>query len=221
MAHSQAAKAKTHERIIRIAAERLRQTGIDQLSIADLMKEAGLTVGGFYKHFRSRDDLVVEALGSVLGGWEKELDESPTEPDDHHFPCLVERYLSKDHRDNPGAGCPIGALVSDVGRSSAPTRELYTKQIRRTIRLLAGLLGDASSPARRQQAILAYTAMVGAIALSRAVSNEPLSSEILVSVKESLVKDTSRAPEKKTAKTRDAVLKRHPRRATKRSQEKT
>jgi TetR/AcrR family transcriptional regulator, transcriptional repressor for nem operon len=60
MAHSQAAKAQTHKRILRVAAERLRQTGIDRLSIADLMKEAGLTVGGFYKHFRSRDDLVVE-----------------------------------------------------------------------------------------------------------------------------------------------------------------
>jgi TetR/AcrR family transcriptional regulator, transcriptional repressor for nem operon len=219
MAHSQAAKAQTHERILRVAAERLRQTGIDRLSIADLMKEAGLTVGGFYKHFRSRDDLVVEALGSVLGGWERELDESPTEPDEHYFPGLVERYLSEDHRDNPGAGCPIGALVGDVGRSNEPTRELYTKQIRRNIRLLARLLG--ASPSRRQQAILAYSAMLGAIALSRAVSDQPLSTEILASVKELLVKDASRGPQKKTAKTADAVLTRHPRRATKRNQEKT
>jgi TetR/AcrR family transcriptional regulator, transcriptional repressor for nem operon len=221
MAHSQAAKAQTHERILRVAAERLRQTGIDRLSIADLMKEAGLTVGGFYKHFRSRDDLVVEALGSVLGGWERELDESPTEPDEHYFPGLVERYLSEDHRDNPGAGCPIGALVGDVGRSNEPTRELYTKQIRRNIRLLARLLGASSSPPRRQQAILAYSAMLGAIALSRAVSDQPLSTEILASVKELLVKDASRGPQKKTAKTADAVLTRHPRRATKRNQEKT
>ena len=195
MAHSQAAKAQTHERILRVAAERLRQTGIDRLSIADLMKEAGLTVGGFYKHFRSRDDLVVEALGSVLGGWERELDESPTEPDEHYFPGLVERYLSEDHRDNPGAGCPIGALVGDVGRSSEPTRELYTKQIRRNIRLLARLLarllGDTSSPPPLQQAILAYSAMLGAIALSRAVSDQPLSTEILASVKELLVKNAS------------------------------
>jgi len=219
MAHSQAAKAQTHERILRVAAERLRQTGIDRLSIADLMKEAGLTVGGFYKHFRSRDDLVVEALGSVLGAWERELDESPTEPDEHYFPGLVERYLSEDHRDNPGAGCPIGALVGDVGRSNEPTRELYTKQIRRNIRLLARLLG--ASPSRRQQAILAYSAMLGAIALSRAVSDQPLSTEILASVKELLVKDASRGPQKKTAKTADAVLTRHPRRATKRNQEKT
>ena len=220
MAHSQAAKARTHKRILRVAAERLRQTGIDRLSIADLMKEAGLTVGGFYKHFRSRDDLVVEALGSVLGGWERELDESPTEPDEHYFPGLVERYLSEDHRDNPGAGCPIGALVGDVGRSSEPTRELYTKQIRRNIRLLARLLGDTSSPPPRQQAILAYSAMLGAIALSRAVSDEPLSSEILASVKELLVKNASRGSQKKAAKTEDAVLQRHPRRATKRNQEK-
>ena len=220
MAHSQAAKAQTHKRILRVAAERLRQTGIDRLSIADLMKEAGLTVGGFYKHFRSRDDLVVEALGSVLGGWERELDESPTEPDEHYFPGLVERYLSEDHRDNPGAGCPIGALVGDVGRSSEPTRELYTKQIRRNIRLLARLLGDTSSPPPRQQAILAYSAMLGAIALSRAVSDEPLSSEILASVKELLVKNASRGSQKKAAKTEDAVLPRYPRRATKRNQEK-
>ena len=187
MAHSQAAKAQTHKRILRVAAERLRQTGIDRLSIADLMKEAGLTVGGFYKHFRSQDDLVVEALGSVLGGWERELDESPTEPDERYFPGLVERYLSEDHRDNPGAGCAIG----DVGRSSEPTRELYTKQIRRNIRLLARLLGDTSSPPPRQQAILAYSAMLGAIALSRAVSDQPLSTEILASVKELLVKNAS------------------------------
>jgi hypothetical protein len=109
----------------------------------------------------------------------------------------------------------------DVGRSNEPTRELYTKQIRRNIRLLARLLGDSSSPPRRQQAILAYSAMLGAIALSRAVSDQPLSTEILASVKELLVKDASRGPQKKTAKTADAVLTRHPRRATKRNQEKT
>jgi hypothetical protein len=87
--------------------------------------------------------------------------------------------------------------------------------------LLARLLGDSSSPPRRQQAILAYSAMLGAIALSRAVSDQPLSSEILASVKELLVKNASRGPQKKTAKTEDAVLTRHPRRATKRNREKT
>src|ERR1700686_3986241 len=74
MCHSKSAKAKTHKRIVAIASKRFREEGIAGVGIAELMKEAGLTVGGFYKHFNSRDDLVAEALGSALGGWKRQVD---------------------------------------------------------------------------------------------------------------------------------------------------
>ena len=74
MRHSKAEKAKTHKRIVAIAAKRFREEGIAGIGIAELMKEAGLTVGGFYKHFKSRDDLVAEAVGSALGVWKHQVD---------------------------------------------------------------------------------------------------------------------------------------------------
>src|ERR1700757_3811983 len=106
MRHSKAEKTKTHQRIVAIASKRFREEGLVGIGIADLMKEAGLTVGGFYKHFNSRDALVAEAVGLALELWKNQLDAAASGGPPVTYDSLVDQYLSDAHRDHPGVGCP-------------------------------------------------------------------------------------------------------------------
>ena len=185
MRRSQAEKAKTHKHIVAIAAKRFREEGLAGIGIADLMKEAGLTVGGFYKHFKSRDELVAEAVGSALGGWKRQVDAAASGGRLVTYKSLVADYLSDTHRNLPGTGCPVGALAGDIARSDKRTRAVVSRQIRDDIELIASLIRGADGKDKgtaRSQAVLAYCALVGAIGVARAVSDEQLSREILKSV---------------------------------------
>ena len=185
MGHSKAEKAKTHKRIVAIASKRFREEGLAGVGIANLMKEAGLTVGGFYKQFDSRDDLVAEAVGSALGAWKRRVDAAASGGPPVTYESLVDDYLSETHRDQPGTGCPVVALAGDIARSDKRTRALVTQQIRDNIELLATLIHDANEKNKRgarSQAILTYCALVGAIGVARAVSDQQLSGEILKTV---------------------------------------
>ena len=182
MGHSRAEKAKTHQRIVALASKRFRQKGLAGIGIADLMKEADLTVGGFYKHFKSRDDLVAEAVGSALGFWKRQVDAAASGGPPVTYESLVDDYLSETHRNHPGTGCPVGALAGDIARSDKRTRALVTGQIRDDIALLANLIHGGNEEEKgtaRSQAILTYCALVGAIGVARAVSDQELSREIL------------------------------------------
>ena len=159
------------------------------------MKEAGLTVGGFYKHFDSRDHLVAEALGSALETWKRRADAAAAGGPPFTYESLIKDYLSEAHRDHPGAGCPIGALAGDLARTDERTRAVVTRQIAEQIELLANLIGETSKKekrAARAWAILTYCALVGAISMARAVSDEQLSREILKTVAELLRKPAAR-----------------------------
>jgi len=189
MGHSRSAKAKTHKRIVDIASKRFREKGLAGIGIADLMKEAGLTVGGFYKHFNSRGDLVAEAVGSALGRWKRQVDAAASGGPPVTYEALVDDYLSEAHRNDPGAGCPVSALAGEIGRSDKRTRALVTRQIRDDIELLSTLIRDTNEKdksAARSQAMLTYCALVGAIGVARAVSDEQLSGEILKTVSQLL-----------------------------------
>ena len=182
MRHSKAEKAKTHKRIVAIASRRFREEGLAGIGIADLMKEAGLTVGGFYKHFHSRDALVAEAVGRALELWKRQVDAAGSGGPPVTYESLVDDYLSETHRDHPGAGCPIGALAGDLARCDKRTRALVSRKIRDNIQLLATLIrnkNQADEGGVRSQAVLTYCTLVGAIGMSRAVSDKQLSREIL------------------------------------------
>ena len=190
MGHSKVEKAETHKRIVSIAAKRFREEGLTGIGIADLMREAGLTVGGFYKHFKSRDALVAEALGSALEMWKHQVKAAASGGPPVTYESLVDDYLSQAHRDHPGTGCPVCALAGDIARSDKRTRAVVTRQIRDNIALLATLIRDTSQRDQgekdkstlRAQAVLTYCALVGAIGVARAVSDEQLSREILKTV---------------------------------------
>jgi TetR/AcrR family transcriptional regulator, transcriptional repressor for nem operon len=181
MGHSKADKAESHERIVRIAAEKFREAGLDGVGVADIMKEAGLTHGGFYRHFESRDALVAEAVESALAAGARRLSRVVEKSGEQAFAAVVDTYLSKEHVDRLGSGCALVALASDVVRSGSRTRSAYTRQVENYLGMFAELLRPLGPDARRR-AIAVLSALVGALALARAVDDEALTREVLESV---------------------------------------
>lgn len=188
MGHSQKDKMETHERIVRLAAQRFRECGIDAISIANLMKEAGLTQGGFYKHFSSRDKLVTEAVTTALLQAQADpLSAQASRTGGAAFPSRVKAYLNPLHRDSAGEGCAVVALVNDMSRAGHEARDVYTRQVNRAIDTYANLIANDATGQGRDHAIVAFSAMVGALALARAVSDATLSNEILETVSTYLI----------------------------------
>ncbi|WP_394824922.1 TetR/AcrR family transcriptional regulator [Pendulispora albinea] len=183
MGHSQAEKAENHDRILRIAAARFREKGIEGLSVADLMKEAGLTHGGFYRHFASREDLVAEAIAYALTDGETQGGLEELSADNVTFTTLIDAYLNETHRDSPAQGCAVAALAGDVARSGARTRAVFTRQVKRNIQSLSAMLANGDAPSKRAHAILIWSALVGSLTLARAVNDKKLSAEILETVR--------------------------------------
>jgi TetR/AcrR family transcriptional regulator, transcriptional repressor for nem operon len=197
MGHSRAEKAKTHKHIVSIASKKFREEGLAGVGIAELMKEAGLTVGGFYKHFDSRDDLVAEAVSSAFGGWQRRVDAAKSGGPSVSLAKLIDDYLNKAHRDNPGSGCAFSALAPEIARSDKRTRSLTSEQVQNDIKLIATLLPGRDKRTARSRAILIFSALVGAMSLARAVSDEALSREILETVGGLLKNSASKHPEAK------------------------
>ena len=179
MRQSRQEKAKTHERILEVASERIRQQGLDRPAVAEIMQAAGLTHGGFYKHFGSRDDLIAEATESALADSDRYVRELTDRAEDP-LAAFVDWYLSAEHRDDPGTGCAVPALGGDVRRGDERLRTAYRGQVQRYFENVERFLGGGEDA--RQRAILTVSALVGALVLSRAVDDEALSDEILSAV---------------------------------------
>src|ERR1700678_3987356 len=182
MGYSKAQKEKTHKRIVAIASRRFREKGLAGFGIAELMKEAGLTVGGFYKHFNSRDELVAAALRDAFGTWQQQREAAESGGEPLSFEKLIDDYVSYLHRKNPGAGCAFSALAPEIARSDKRTRALTSDQVKADLELLVGLLPGRDKRAARSRAILTFSALVGAMSLVRAVSGGAISREILNTV---------------------------------------
>src|SRR5918993_3402176 len=157
--------ALNRERILEAAAELFRERGFDGIGVADLMKEAGLTHGGFYGHFSSKEELIAEASARALAGslavWSKLAERAPDDP----LSAVAGAYLTSGHRDNPGAGCLLAALGPDVSRQGPLVRRAVTGHLRSAIDLLTKLVPTRSKAARRQKAISTCATLVGAMVL--------------------------------------------------------
>ena len=171
--------ARNRDRILDAAAQLFRERGFDGIGVADLMKEAGLTHGGFYGHFSSKEDLIAEAsaraLTRSLALWSKLAERASRDP----LSAIAGVYLTSRHRDNPGAGCLLAALGPDVSRQGTAVRRAVTDYVRSGCDLLAKLVPRKSKAARRQKAITIYATLVGAMVMARAVNDRALSQEIL------------------------------------------
>jgi TetR/AcrR family transcriptional repressor of nem operon len=162
--------AENRRRILDSASQLFREKGFDAVSVAEVMKAAGLTHGGFYGHFRSKDDLIAQALahGLASGG--------EGEGDLHAF---VAAYLSPGHRDNAAEGCPTACLAADVRHQTPAARAALEEGIRAQIDRFSKALPAAAAADGRQMAIASWAAMVGAVILSRAIEDPELSREVL------------------------------------------
>jgi TetR/AcrR family transcriptional repressor of nem operon len=183
MGHSRDDKARSHERIVGIAAARLRESGTAGPGVAELMKAAGLTHGGFYKHFDSRDDLVAEAVDRALRDNDGFMTTLRAGAADAHaaLGLFVDWYTSAEHRDTPGAGCAVVSFGADAPRADQRVRMAYIGQVQRYLVHLEALLGD------RKRAAAALSALVGAVLVARAVGPCELSDEILAAARESVL----------------------------------
>jgi len=174
---TRAQAAANREKILDVAGTLFRQHGYDGIGVAEIMKRAGLTHGGFYGHFASKDELAAEITGRVLGrkDWTERLTRSATPT----FGDVVRGYLSTRHRDDAGRGCLFAALASDVVRQPKPVRHAFTQGLRDRVETLRSLLPGRSAAARREKALATMAGLVGALVLSRAVDDPELSDEIL------------------------------------------
>jgi TetR/AcrR family transcriptional regulator, transcriptional repressor for nem operon len=181
MGHSKANKQRSRELIVKTAAKVFRERGVDGIGLADLMKAAGLTHGGFYGHFDSRDDLIAEAVERALGESGKSM-ASIVEgglPRKMALVRLIDAYLSVAHRDQLGTSCAVAIMANDVSRSNARCRSAYTRQVEIYLDLLVGLIATEKRKSRKSKAIAALSTLVGAVSMARAVNDEKLSRELL------------------------------------------
>ncbi|MBR0795715.1 TetR/AcrR family transcriptional regulator [Bradyrhizobium jicamae] len=181
MGHSQADKARNRERILNEAATEIRDKGLDAVSIGGLMQRVNLTHGGFYGHFASRSDLIAEALQQALAAGEAAARASRDPDKPVSMNSLARSYLSRTHRDSRKTGCAISALISDVGRADEQCRVVMEPHIEAFIAKVAHVLGDDA------RAIIAVSAMIGALAISRVVTDPKRSDAVLRTVRDGVV----------------------------------
>jgi TetR/AcrR family transcriptional regulator, transcriptional repressor for nem operon len=182
MRHSKEDKAASHERIVEVAAARIRESGTEQPGVAEIMRAAGLTHGGFYKHFGSRDELIAEAVERALTDSESRVTELTAGAEDP-LAAFADAYVSAGHRDDPASGCGVVALGTDMPRVGGPAQEAYRVQVERYLAHLQPLLGGGDAGRR---ATMALSAMVGAVMIARALGPTPGSDEILRDVREAV-----------------------------------
>jgi TetR/AcrR family transcriptional regulator, transcriptional repressor for nem operon len=186
MGHSQNEKTRNHDRIVEVAARRIREVGTEAPGVAEIMAGAGLTHGGFYKHFGSRDQLVAEAAERTYADSERAVQHVIDGAEDP-LAAFADWYLSSEHRDNPGAGCGVVALGNDVARAGDELRSAYTDQVRRYLARLVELLGADAAPRPSAAATVALSTLVGALLVARAIDDPELSERILRDAREALV----------------------------------
>jgi TetR/AcrR family transcriptional repressor of nem operon len=186
LGHSRAEKADSRERIIDAAARQIRQGGLESVSIADLMKAANLTHGGFYGHFPSRAALIAAALDRALESGEASFTAAERAKSSATVKSIVNRYLSPAHRDNTGEGCAIAALAGDVGRAEdEEVRERMAGRVERNFTDMAKAMGGG--PQAERAAVAAWCGMVGAMALSRVLQGTDRSDQILRLARQSIL----------------------------------
>jgi TetR/AcrR family transcriptional repressor of nem operon len=173
-------KQRTHQKLIEEASTAIRLFGPDNISVATIMAKAGLTHGGFYAHFKSKDELVAEAIAYMLEDRIKAFEKSLEGPDiAEALMYFIDAYLSPMHRDARDKGCAVTALNGDVARMSEDTKALFELGITRMINIFSDAFSQLQLLNPKALASSVLTEMVGALAVSRTLSNNELSDWLL------------------------------------------
>jgi TetR/AcrR family transcriptional regulator, transcriptional repressor for nem operon len=177
MRYSKDHKQATRQRILEAAGRRFKQDGIDGAGVAAVMSDAGMTNGAFYAHFTSKEDLVANVLGDQLRAQRHSFDAQP--PDREGLEAFIRSYLSPQHRDQCADGCPSAALLDEIVRRPAATKQVFTDELMGVIDNIASRLDPTHAEAARTDALTLFGLMLGTLQLSRALTNRDLSDQLL------------------------------------------
>ena len=179
MRYEKGHKETTRQRILETAAARFRRDGLEKVGVAEIMADAGLTHGGFYSHFKSKEELIREALGVASNQSRKRFARRIEEGGLENW---IRSYMRPEHRDHPENGCAAAALASELARHPKSSRAKFAGNFERLFTEIAEQLPRGGTPARRRaKAIGIFATMMGAIQLARASGDAALSDEILES----------------------------------------
>ena len=181
--------AQNRERILASAARLFREQGISATGVDAITEDAGLTHGGLYSQFGSKEAIAAEAIQFALTRskrvWQRTLERNPGM---RALPAIVDGYLSRAHRDAPGNGCVVAALGTDIARQPRRVRQAFTREIKNDLEFLSRLMPNGGGEDRFEDAIVAFASMAGALILARAVNDEELSDLILKSTAKRVIK---------------------------------
>src|SRR5262249_44694857 len=188
MRRSKQDAAATRQRIVRESAAAFRKNGIAATGLSDVMAAAGLTHGGFYRHFASKDQLVTEACDAAAKSLAEQLAASTSKktPRDG-LRTIVKKYLGAAHRDEPEDGCPVAALGSEIARGDARTRAAATQGFLKLAEIIASQFRNSPPDVARRRALVAVATMIGALTMSRIATDSELSADILREAERQLV----------------------------------
>jgi len=183
-------KEATHERIVDAAARAIRRSGYNGTGVADIMKDAGLTHGGFYAHFPSREAMLAEAVDRAGRESVAMMERvAASVPARQVLPAMIQAYLSKEHLEAVETGCATAALGSEIPRQAPEVRRAATRRIKEMIDMVARQSPDWGQPGAHERALLTVATMVGALVLARAVDEPRLSDGLREAALKHLVPD--------------------------------
>jgi len=189
MRYDEEHKQRTREKVLSAAARTIRAEGPDRVGVAAIMAEAGLTHGGFYAHFGSKDELVTEAIRQMFAdAGERRKKWVEGKPPREGLRDYIKFYLSRSHRDGRGEGCPLTALATDLPRLPEPARQVFGKGVARMTASMADLLRAIDWPDAENAASGLVSEMVGAVSLARSVADGEQSDRILKSARDEIVR---------------------------------
>jgi TetR/AcrR family transcriptional repressor of nem operon len=166
-------KDQVRERIVEAASRRFRRQGSEGVAIADLMRDLGLTHGGFYRHFKGKDQLFREALAAAFAqSRQKLLAAAARAPENRRLEAVVDAYLSPEECANPAEGCPIAALATEIARHPRSVRTAFDRAVRELAAAFAPLVPRGSAAERERTAMVLISGMAGAVNLARAASED-------------------------------------------------
>ena len=186
MRYTKGHKQATRQRIIEAAGRRFKEDGIDGAGVAAVMSDAGLTNGAFYAHFASKEDLVANVLADQLRAQRQNFDAQA--PDRAGLEAFIRAYLSPQHRDQSADGCPSAALLDEIARRPAATRQVFTDELLSTADDVAARLDRTDAEAARTDALTILGFMIGALQLARALADRDLSDQLLARSREAALK---------------------------------
>ncbi|XXF81093.1 TetR/AcrR family transcriptional regulator [Myxococcaceae bacterium GXIMD 01537] len=188
MGHPPEQKQATHERILEAAGKLFRQQGFSATSVENVMRAAGLTVGGFYAHFSSKQALLVESLARIMSRRREEWFQGIEDLRGAEWLShVVRRYLSRTHRDAEVPYCPLPAVLSDVVRGEPEVKETLAREVDLMVQGIAANLSGDERASARERALAAYALCIGTMTLARAASGTPLSDELITAARRASV----------------------------------